>query len=179
MWLSHWSLSRDPFSEVDCSYLSLPSHDEAIARIVFAIETGQRHLVLTAPAGMGKTVVVRQSLAMLRTPRRRFARVSCPRGDASLFAAIAEQLGQRQPAAEPGRRAPAWQTLERAVRLLAFQSFQIVVIIDDCDDQVEPPTRRELDSLSNLASLAPRGCRSFKLKEMTFSSILSSLVQSL
>ena len=31
VWMPHWGLSRDPFAETDSPYVSLPSHDEAVA----------------------------------------------------------------------------------------------------------------------------------------------------
>ena len=74
MWMRHWGLERDPFAEPGSPYVSLPSHDEAVARLVHAIETSQRRAVLTAPAGLGKTAVLRR-----RLPRRRVRGVDSSR----------------------------------------------------------------------------------------------------
>ena len=60
VWMPHWGLSRDPFAEIESPYVSLPSHDEAVARLVFAVETAQRRAVFAAPAGLGKTAVLAQ-----------------------------------------------------------------------------------------------------------------------
>ena len=38
-------------------YVPLPSHDEAMARLVFSIERQQRFVTLFAEAGLGKTTV--------------------------------------------------------------------------------------------------------------------------
>jgi MSHA biogenesis protein MshM len=152
VWMRHWGLSRDPFAEFDSRYVSLPSHDEAVARLVFAIETSQRRVILAAPAGLGKTMVLRKALSEALSPRRRFASVSSPRDGALLFTLLAERLGQRV-GREPSRLG-AWRALERAVRLASLQGFQVVLAIDDCDDQVDESARRDLDSLAHLGSTA-------------------------
>jgi type II secretory pathway predicted ATPase ExeA len=151
VWMPHWGLSRVPFAELDSPYVSLPSHDKAVARLVFAVETSQRWTVLAGPSGLGKTVVVRRALAQTSSPRRRFALVSCPADGTLLLTLLAERLGQRV-GREPSRLA-AWRALERAVRLATLTSFQVVIVIDDCDDRIDETTRRELDSLARLGSL--------------------------
>ena len=67
--MPHWGLSRDPFAEFDSPYVSLPSHDEAVARLVFAVETAQRRAVFAAPAGLGKTAVLRKALSRVHQVR--------------------------------------------------------------------------------------------------------------
>ena len=104
MWMSHWGLSRDPFAESDSPYVSLPSHDEAVARLLFSIETSQRRAILAGPAGLGKSAVLRKARFESRSPRRRFASIVCPRDRELLFTSLAECLGQRCGSrAEPAR----------------------------------------------------------------------------
>ena len=97
--------SRDPFAETESPYVSLPSHDEAVARLVFAIETAQRRAVLAAPGGLGKTAVLRkarQGAASIRGVE--FISVSCPRDGTLLFTLLAERLGPTcWPRAQPAR----------------------------------------------------------------------------
>ena len=98
LWMSHWGFNARPVClNLDSSpCLHAQPHDEAIACLVFAIETGQRRAILAAPAGLGKTAVLRQALAQARGPRRRFASVSCPYDGTLLFALLAgAALGQR------------------------------------------------------------------------------------
>ena len=33
-WMSYWGFERNPFGEHDSPYVSLPSHDEAVARVL-------------------------------------------------------------------------------------------------------------------------------------------------
>jgi len=148
--MRHWGLGRDPFAELDSPYVSLPSHDEALARLVHTIETAQRRAIFTAAAGLGKTTVLRRAFAETQSPRRRLARVSCPADGSLLFTLLAEALGVRVDR-EPGPRG-SWRGLERAIRIASLEGFQVVLAIDDCDDLVAHPLRRELDSLVQLGS---------------------------
>jgi MSHA biogenesis protein MshM len=158
----HWGLSRDPFAEFDSAYVSLPSHDEAVACLVFAIETTQRRAILAAASGLGKTTVLRKALAQAHSPRRRFASVSCPNDGILLLTLLAERLGQRV-GRESGRLG-AWRALERAVRVASLQGYHVVMAVDDCDDSVDAATRRDLDSLTHLGSTASTGLTIIQLE---------------
>jgi type II secretory pathway predicted ATPase ExeA len=150
VWMSHWGLSRDPFAESDSPYVSLPSHDEAVARLLFSIETSQRRATLAGPAGLGKSAVLRQARFESRSPRRRFASIVCPRDRELLFASLAECLGQRV-GREPSRLG-SWRALERGVRLASLEGCQLVLAIDDCDQEVDETVGRDLETLARLGS---------------------------
>ena len=77
MWLRHWGLAHDPFVGTHSPYVPLPSHDEAVARLVYSIERQQRFITLFAEAGLGKTTVVPQAIKETRSPRRRIVLVAC------------------------------------------------------------------------------------------------------
>jgi type II secretory pathway predicted ATPase ExeA len=162
VWMPHWGLTRDPFAEIGSPYVSLPSHNEAVARVVFAVETLQRRAIFGAPAGLGKTAVMRRVFSEVLSPRRRLAAVSCPQDGTRLFILLAERLGQRV-GREPSRLA-AWRALERAIRLASLQAYQVVVIIDDCDDQVDATVRRDLDSLDQFGSMTSSGLTIIQLE---------------
>ena len=95
-------------------------------------------------------------------PRRRLVSVSCPRDGTLLFALLAERLGQRV-GREPSRLG-AWRALERAIRLASLQGYQVVVIVDDCDEQVDATMRRDLDSLGQLGSTTSAGLTIIQLE---------------
>jgi type II secretory pathway predicted ATPase ExeA len=152
VWMSHWGLSRDPFAACDSAYVTLPSHDEAVARLVYAVETSLRRVTFAAAAGMGKTTVLRKALSEVVSPRRRFASVSCPPDATLLLTLLAERLGQRV-SREPSRL-EAWRALERAVRLASLQGFQIVLAVDDCGGHVSETARDDVDLLVHLGSTA-------------------------
>jgi hypothetical protein len=148
--MRHWGIGRDPFSELDSPYVSLPSHDEAVARLVHVIERSQRRAVLTAAAGMGKSTVLRKALVETQSTRRRFARVPCPWQGGHLFTLLAERLGERV-GREPGGTG-SWRALERVIRISALEGVHVVIAVDDCDDAGSKELRRELDSLVRFGS---------------------------
>jgi type II secretory pathway predicted ATPase ExeA len=123
-------------------------HEEAVARLVDTIETGQRRAVLTAGAGLGKSTVLARALAETRSPVRRSVLVSSSCDGASLLASLAEGLGRRVPLA--ASRALSWKALGEAVRLCRWQRFRVVLAIDDCQHLVDPVDRLDLARLDHL-----------------------------
>ena len=155
MWLSYWKLARDPFTGLAGGYVPTATHDEAVARLVHAVESGQRSATLRADSGLGKSTVLARALAETRGPSRRIARAAGPVDGASLFAAVAESLGTRVPAG--ASRAIAWRALVSAVRLERWQRTQVVVAVDDVHLLSTVYDRADLERLAHLgpASSAP------------------------
>jgi general secretion pathway protein A len=151
VWKSHWKLDRAPFADSTAPYVSLPSHDEAVAKLVDTIESAQRRAFLTADAGLGKTMVLHRAFDEARNPGRRFARLTCARDGTLLVAMLAERLGERV-AREPSRLA-AWRALERAVKLASIHGNHVIVGIDNCET-ANAEVHRDIDSLVSLASAA-------------------------
>ena len=148
MWKRHWKLTRDPFLDGDAPYVPLASREEAVARLVHTIESGQRLAIVRAPAGLGKSRVLARALAEMRSPSRRVAPLSSPIDGAGLLAGLAERLGIRVPAGSG--RSTAWRALGDAVRLCRWQRLQVVLAIDDCQDLVDPTDRLDLERLVHL-----------------------------
>ncbi len=146
--MKHWKLARDPFSPGGATYVSTPTHDEAVARLVHNIETGARSCVLTAGEGLGKSVVLSQALSETRIPTRRIVRVSSPLDGTGLLSALAEGLGARVPAS--ASRSLAWRTLAQAVRLERMLKAQVVFAIDDIDYLSEPVDLQDIARLPHL-----------------------------
>ena len=155
VWIDHWGFSRDPFAEVDSTYVSLPSHDEAVARLVHTIETFRRQIVLSAEAGMGKTIVLRKALLETRSPGRRFATISCPPSGTLLFTMLAERLGSRF-GREPDRL-KSWRALDQSIRAASLQGTHVVLVIDDCQQLTTNTARCDLDYLVRLGTHASAG----------------------
>ena len=143
MWKSHWGLSTEPFAEAASPYVSLPSHDEAIARLAQTIASAGRRAFLAGEAGLGKSVVLRRAFDETRDPRRRFVQLSCPPDGTLLAAMLAEHLAQRV-GLEPSRLA-AWRALERAIRLASIQGIHLVIGIDDCESASARSARHRID----------------------------------
>jgi type II secretory pathway predicted ATPase ExeA len=139
MWLSHWGLTHDPFAAAASPYVSLSSHDEAVALLGYAVETGEPEVMICGSRGIGKTTVLRRAIAQVRGPSRRIVVVSEPPDDAVLLGRLAEGLGTHvgdEPT--PGR---AWKALERAVRARCLEGLQVVLAIEDCRRFAESPLR--------------------------------------
>ncbi|MGO9466906.1 MAG: ExeA family protein [Isosphaeraceae bacterium] len=153
MWMRHWGLARDPFAEPGSPYVSLPSHDEAIARLAYAIQTGQPRALVRAARGLGKTTVLRQAIGQVRGPRCRIVVVSEPLDGATLLGRLAAGLGA-QPGPEPSLD-QAWRSLERAVRVHSLEGFQVVLAIDDCRGPAGGCAGNLAAGLVGLGRLAP------------------------
>jgi MSHA biogenesis protein MshM len=149
-WINHWGLNRDPFVDRGANYVPVPGHEEAVARLVHAIEAGHRLAVLTAPAGMGKTVVLGRALAEARDPCRRFALAISPSDAGRLYFRLAEKLGTRG-SAEGGPGA-GWLALERAARGCALHGFQVVLAVDDCGPLIAARAGADLVRLGQLGA---------------------------
>jgi type II secretory pathway predicted ATPase ExeA len=155
MWERHWRLSGDPFLGPRTPFVKTAGHEEAFARLVAAIESGQRLAVLRAGEGMGKSAVLARAWQETRGPQRRFARVVGPLDGADLFARLAAGLG----ANVSGRptRPGAWKALSEALKLCRWQDLHAVLVIDDAHELVADADRRDLARLARLEP-AP-GCR--------------------
>ncbi len=150
MWTDHWGISRDPFVESDSTYVSLPSHDEAVARLSYMIETSRRQIVFHAPAGMGKSTVLRKVISEIRNPRRKVVAIPCPTEGTLLFARLAERLGNRL-GRDPDRL-KCWMALDQSIRAASLQGTHVVLMIDDCHQLTTDSNRRDLDSLVQLGT---------------------------
>src|SRR5271157_6094613 len=151
-WIVHWGLNRDPFVERGGPYVPVPGHEEAVARLVHTIEAGHRLAVLSAPAGMGKTLVLGRALAEARDPCRRFAMTSNPMEGGHLYSRLAEKLGSR--GLGSANRGAAWIALEQAVRGCAVQGFQVVLAVDDCASLIAAGAGDDLRRLEQIGASA-------------------------
>lgn len=146
--LRHWQLDRDPFVGPTPPYVPIPAHDEAVARLVDAVETGQRRIRLVAPAGCGKSMVLDRALSRLRGPRLRVAKVSRPVDGPSMVAEMAAALGV--PAGLISTRVEAWRALADACKLCRAQGIGVVLAVDEADRLAEDADRRDLEHLDHV-----------------------------
>jgi MSHA biogenesis protein MshM len=151
-WINHWGLNRDPFVERGGPYVPVPGHEEAVARLVHTIEAGHRFAILSAPDGMGKTLVLRRALAEARDPCRRFALASNPMDGGHLYFRLVEKLGSR--GLSSANRGAGWLALEQAVRGCAVQGFQVVLAVDDCAPLIAAGAGDDLRRLGQIGTSA-------------------------
>lgn len=137
---THWQLAADPFRESAGPFVATPTHAEAVARLLYLIESGERWGVLEAEAGLGKSMVLAEVLRQARHPARRLVRCSATLDAASRDEALVRGL--------TGRSARNRGALHDAVRLAGRQGLAVVVALDDAHALDDP---RDLDRLVALA----------------------------
>jgi MSHA biogenesis protein MshM len=150
MFERHWKLRRDPFHGVDPPFVATPSHTEALARLVHAIEAGDRRILVRAGPGLGKTLLLGRALELARSPRRRIARANSPTDGAALMTALAEGLSGRVPTGVS--RAVAWRALADAAQLCRLQELAVVLAVDDVQGLTSREDRLDLDRLMHVDS---------------------------
>jgi type II secretory pathway predicted ATPase ExeA len=148
MWLRHWNLKRHPFDDRQASFVDMPGHAEAVARLVHTIESAGRSARLIAGPGLGKSTVLARALEATRSPGRRFSRVTGPVDGPELFASLAAGLGAK--VALDASRSTAWRILGESARLCRWQGLHLVLSIDDCQELSDPSSRLDLERLDHL-----------------------------
>jgi type II secretory pathway predicted ATPase ExeA len=134
----HWGLAFNPFGEGAGRrpFVPTPTHAEAVARLLHAIESGDRRATIEAPAGLGKSTVLDRVLAEARGPSRRVARAVAPADGIALLAELAVGLGAR--VAPGSSRAAAWKALADAARLCRLQGLAVVLAVDEAGSLPDP-----------------------------------------
>jgi type II secretory pathway predicted ATPase ExeA len=122
--------------------------EEAVARVVDAVETGQRWAAVRGDAGLGRSTVLARAARELRRPDCRIARVGAPVDGTTLWLTLAEGLGTRP--RRGASRAAAWAALREAVRLCRWQKLSAVLLVDDAQTLCDDSDRSDLDRLVDL-----------------------------
>lgn len=146
-------LSRNPFLDCDTSFVPLPGHEEAVARLSYSIEAKHRLAVLSGPTGVGKSRVLAQALHETRSPLRRVSMVKSPMDGADLFAGLARGLGVRQ-TQQPASLVDGWHWLQRGIRIFSHQGFQAVLVVENAQLLVQSSENADLERLTHLGELA-------------------------
>lgn len=142
----HWGLTADPFRDGTPPFVPTPGHAEAVERLRHAITSGERTTIVRAPAGLGKTTVLREALRLVRRPNLRVACVSGPIDGPELLGGLAEGLGGRR---HPGRAA-AWRGLVDAARVCRWQGSAVVLAVDDSHLPADAQDRLDLARLAHI-----------------------------
>ncbi len=128
----HWGLNRDPFAPGRGPFVETPGAQEAVERLVHVVESGDRRVKLSAPAGSGKSRILAEVAHRLRGPTRRVARVSAAPDLDAVAREFAERLGVRS--RTPGEAPHGWRKLAEAVRLCRWQKLGVVLVVDDSQE---------------------------------------------
>jgi type II secretory pathway predicted ATPase ExeA len=148
VWKQHWRLTTDPFHGPHPPFVGTSGHNEAVARLLDAIESQERLAIVRGGAGLGKSTVLARVIALSKRPGKRVARVVHPTDGVELFTRLAEGLGSRVTA---GASKPiAWRALVDAVRLCRWQKCHVILVVDDAHALSGPADRLDLRRLVHL-----------------------------
>ena len=153
VWQRHWGLKSDPFPDRDSLFVPLPGHQEAVARLVHAIEAGHRLAVLTGASGLGKTRVLFQALdrgAHAVSPLRAGER---PRGRGIALRRAGRRL---ETPSRDRKREPLGllRALEQAIRICGAQDTHAVLAVDDSQTLIVAGGTDDLRRLAQLGAVA-------------------------
>lgn len=134
MYLKYWGLQDIPFQAAPeaRSYVSLPTQEEALARMDFLSEGGGHLGLLLGPAGTGKTLVL--GVFARRMRRRGYAVVMIDRPPADprhLLQLIAMQLEPRVHGKESTSQ--LWDALSERLLTLRLEGVAPLLLIDQLD----------------------------------------------
>jgi type II secretory pathway predicted ATPase ExeA len=113
-----------------------PGAHEAIERLGRALSGGERHIRLSGPPGVGKTLILDHFLGALRRPSLRIASASGRLGEAGLLDRLVLALRGGQPSATTTEA--LWHELAVALRLARLQGCSVVLGIDDAQELPDP-----------------------------------------
>lgn len=149
--LAYWGFRRWPFDRSFAAdrYFANPSHEEALARLMFLVEESRRAGFVIGPAGSGKTF-------LLKLLQQRAERIGClaVRTDATgldgyeLISEIAN--GCLADFADNASAAQIWNRLQKRFAAMALVQQPLVVVIDHFD-QVEVPSQQVVSRLGQIA----------------------------
>ncbi|HHP7234611.1 MAG TPA: ExeA family protein [Desulfobacterales bacterium] len=150
MYLQYWNLKRPPFSNAatDSFFFRSPQHEEALTRLLFAIENRRGVAMLTGEVGCGKTTVTKNLVRHLDAEKYRLQVLCNPALSApELLSAILYVIGA--PPTEASKSAQLAQ-LQEALLQQAREDIHTVLAIDEAHVIKDSETLDELRMLLNL-----------------------------
>ncbi len=146
-WLEHWDLAFDPFRASISTYIATPSHENVLARLVRAVNSGESKILLDGGPGLGKSTLLRECLKRCRDSQKRIVFASAVLGPIELYSLLAKDLGIRQN--KPLNHENAWKSLVDAFELLRRQALGAVIALDNAHLAT---CRTDLDRLAYLVA---------------------------
>lgn len=150
MYEAYWELSRAPFRNVPdpTVFCPLPTHQEALERLVYAVESGHGGVVITGAAGCGKSTLSRVFLMRLDPGKYDVGLVINPAFPPDEFLyEVALQLGL-SPASS--QRSVLFRALSEHLLANADEGGATVLIVDDAHLIRDEAVFEELRMLLNL-----------------------------
>jgi type II secretory pathway predicted ATPase ExeA len=153
MYLEHWGLQKTPFGNVpsrDVFYRS-PQHEEALRRLLYAIEHRKGVAMLTGEVGCGKTTVTKTLSNHLSRDQFQFEILSNPAlQPTDLIKAILLKLGDNN--SDNGSKTVLLDRLQKLLIQNGEQGICTVLAIDEAHVISNQATLDELRMLLNIQS---------------------------
>lgn len=153
MYLEHWGLQKTPFDNVpsrDVFYRS-PQHEEALRRLLYAIEHRKGVAMLTGDVGCGKTTVTKALSNHLSRDQFQFQILSNPAlQPTDLIKAILLKLGDNN--SDNGSKTVLLDRLQKLLVQNGEQGICTVLAIDEAHVISNQATLDELRMLLNIQS---------------------------
>ncbi len=153
MYLEHWGLQKTPFGNVpsrDVFYRS-PQHEEALRRLLYAIEHRKGVAMLTGEVGCGKTTVTKALANHISRDHFQFQILSNPAlQPTDLIKAILLKLGDNN--SDNGSKTVLLDRLQKLLVQNGEQGISTVLAIDEAHVISNQATLDELRMLLNIQS---------------------------
>jgi general secretion pathway protein A len=151
MYLQHWGLEKMPFGNVPSRefFYRSPQHEEALRRLLYAIEHRKGVAMLTGEVGCGKTTVTKALSAHLNKDQFRFQMISNPAlQPTELLKAILFKFGEN--GSENGSKTVLLDRIQKLLFQNSDQGLLTVLAIDEAHVIKEQGTLDELRMLLNI-----------------------------
>ncbi len=132
---THWGLKVSPFRGVNDPqfYFDSPTHDEALARLLFLVENRRRLAVLLGQPGSGKSFTLEIFKSKLKREGHDVAVINAAYLDGSAFLhTLAESL-QLQ-AAGDAADFQLWRLIVDRIAVNRYRRTQLVLLVDNADE---------------------------------------------
>ncbi|MCR4411511.1 MAG: AAA family ATPase [Thermoguttaceae bacterium] len=134
MYESHWGLSESPFrvGNDPKRFYQSPTHEEALARLHFLVETRRRLGLLLGDAGSGKSLLLAVFAEQLRRLGQSVATVSLLGADPAELPSLLA-LALRLPVDRCPSNGGVWRLLTDHIAENRYQHVATVFLLDDAD----------------------------------------------
>jgi len=147
MYLSYWGLQRPPFENVGRPefFFRYQQHEEALARMLYAVTQRKGAFLLTGDVGCGKSTVIRAMIARMAEMRIDLANVTYPKLSASdLLQEICHQFSS-----DCHDKLSALRGLRKVAQENHHRERHTVVVLDEAQVINDPEVYEELRLLLN------------------------------
>lgn len=141
MYESHWNLTQKPFENNHDSSYYYPSeqHQSAMLKLRYVIENRRGAALLSGPAGVGKSMLIRSLFRVLPESIAPRTHIVFPRmpGD-QLLSYIADEITGRQPSDYPSNAQQSVCSIQTALEQNASEGRHAVLAIDESQVLLDP-----------------------------------------